>query len=215
MNSLPSNINSAKPFNSLPSREDKEFSSKNRAQEGNLVEIAKKMTPATKVSLQKEKVSSEVEQRKPLSDSKETKAYLEIISRLEKKLGDNEFKKGELENVVNSLEERILGFSKDQKKQLLKMEFFKDLKIKNLNEMKDSLFEIFSNEKTQPKGIDFLKSDPLIAMLLNQENGEPFEANNLGLDMLKEPQIDSYRANGTARSSHHDVSPITPMSIKA
>ena len=217
MNTLQTNISGPKPLSTFTKSEKKEIfheDQNRRNQQNNMAVGSKKPTDAAKVSLKKELEPPLIDLGKPLSESKDTKEYLEVISRLEKKLSDNGFKDEELKNVIKSLEERLIGLSANQKKRLLQMEFFKEMKVKNLNEMKDSLFEIFSNKKTWPKGVNFLKSDQLISILLDQANGRPLE-DKLGLDLLKEPKVESYSPKGAILSTQNNVSSGKPTSIRA
>ena len=217
MNSLPTNLNSSKPLNTFSKTEKNEISPRDSGKENksdNIPQRSKKPTDAAKVSIKKEVESPSTDPGKPLSESKDTKEYLEVISRLEKKLSDNDFQDEDLEKVIKSLEKRLLGLSADQKKRLLQMEFFKALKIKNFNAMKDSLFEVFSNKKTWQKGVEFLKSDQLISILLDQENGTHAE-NKLDFDFLKEPKVESYTPKGAVLSAQNNLTSGKPTSIKA
>lgn len=99
----------------------------------------------------------------------EVDSYMQMISKFEQLIGKGEIGDTELENMFSTMEEKIHEMSSRSKKKLLNLPFFKKEGITNISELKRSLIEMFKNEQHKEQGLNFLKSDDFISLLLKKD----------------------------------------------
>ena len=102
------------------------------------------------------------------NENKEIEQYLKMISRFENKLKKDEIEEKELDKIFDNLSERIGSLNTTRKKRLMDSQFFKKNNIINLNTMKDSLTELFQDDKKRIDGFDFLRRPEFISLIHNQ-----------------------------------------------
>ncbi|MBT4089595.1 MAG: hypothetical protein HOE30_13995 [Deltaproteobacteria bacterium] len=111
--------------------------------------------------------------------------YMKMISRFENKVKQDEIEKEDLERVMQALEDKILSMNEQQKTKLKNIDFFKKRGIENLKSMRETLIEMFDDEKERENVFEFLKSPEFVTLLMNEqkplENYKPTSAgaNNL------------------------------------
>lgn len=116
------------------------------------------------------------------NDKLEVNEYLKIVSRLENKLNLDELNDEDLNKISASLEEKILSLSSVQKNRLKNLEFFKEHGIENINDLKNTLFELFKNVDEREPLFEFLKSPEFMNILLN-ESDKPMTYSPMGPQM--------------------------------
>jgi len=102
------------------------------------------------------------------NENKEVELYLKMLSRFENKLKKDEIEEKELDKVFDNLSKRIESLNSTRKKRLMDSQFFKKNNIINLKTMKDSLTELFQDDKKRVDGFDFLRSPEFISLIHNQ-----------------------------------------------
>ncbi|MBT4266108.1 MAG: hypothetical protein HN580_08230 [Deltaproteobacteria bacterium] len=118
--------------------------------------------------------------------------YMKMISRFENKVKQDEIEKEDLERVMQALEDKILSMNEQQKTKLKNIDFFKKRGIENLKSMRETLIEMFDDEKERENVFEFLKSPEFVTLLMNEqkplENYKPTSAgaNNLNSKVTSE-----------------------------
>jgi hypothetical protein len=108
--------------------------------------------------------------KNPEKDKLEVNEYLKTLSRLENKLNLEEITDEDLEKITTSLEERILALTDVQQNRLRQMEFFKQHGIDNINELKQTLLEMFEDIDQRGELFELLKSPEFMSILLNESD---------------------------------------------
>lgn len=101
-------------------------------------------------------------------ENKDIEKYLKMLSRFENKLKKGEIEEEELDKIFENLSKRIEALNTTRKKRLMDSQFFKKNNIINLKTMKDSLTELFQDDKKRIDGFDFLRSPEFISLIHNQ-----------------------------------------------
>ena len=101
-------------------------------------------------------------------ENKDIEKYLKMLSRFENKLKKGEIEEKDLDKIFENLSKRIESLNTTRKKRLMDSQFFKKNEIINLKTMKDSLTDLFQDDKKRVDGFDFLRSPEFISLIHNQ-----------------------------------------------
>lgn len=173
---------------------------------GNSAGKAKASQKSAKSSPAKTEQTSHSE--KPNKNMIEVDAYLKMISKFEKLMGEGEIGDKELNNMFSAMEKKILEMENPNKRKLLNLNFFKEHGIKNINDLKQSLIEIFEDEQQQQKGIEFLKSEGFTSLLLKKPQSSPTYSNQGKVAQAKnEKQEAHFKMPPLKASSENYMSP--------
>ena len=138
-----------------------------QADKNSVSKQAKSAPTETKSSVAKKESEAKVDQGIK-NENKEIEQYLKMLSRFENKLKKDEIEEKELDKIFDNLSERIGTLNTTRKKRLMDSQFFKKNDIINLKTMKDSLTELFQDDKKRVDGFDFLRSPEFISLIHNQ-----------------------------------------------
>ena len=172
--------------------------------------------PAKNISSEKSSTSTKPDQSSN-KNMVEVDAYMKMISKFEQLMGEGEIGEKELNNMFTAMEKKIHEMEDPNKKRLLDLKFFKQEGITNINELKNSLIQIFDDEQQQEKGLQFLKSEDFTSLLLKKPQTSPTYSNQGKVAKeqpkaaMKMPSLKT--SGGNYNASKNNSTPIT--SIKA
>lgn len=98
--------------------------------------------------------------------------YLKMISRLENRMSQNSLSNKELDSTLGSLEERLNDLNTAQQKKLLGMQLFKKMGVDDMLSMQEIFRKIFQDPEQQKQGIELLKSQEFISLLMNKPQAQ-------------------------------------------
>jgi len=99
------------------------------------------------------------------NQSKEVREYLKVIDKLEKEVTEGTLTDEQLEETLTNLDKRVELLVPEQKKKLLKVEFYTKNNIEDLKTMKKTLGEFLKDPIKRIEVFEMLRDPQFIALL--------------------------------------------------